>query len=133
MNEEEYWEKINFLINNNIFIRSGSCNQCGECCIVVDKILGTRTERCPHLEGKICSIHEQENKLPPICEMIPIYPHECMIPDAVDCCSYSWVLDNKLTKTEALEKYNRLCDTCYRKESCLFYDKVIEEINEKCI
>lgn len=135
MDMEEYWEKVYFIIDNSIFIRSGECKQCGECCIAYDKhpLEGGKRVPCKHLVGNLCEVHDQKATICPIAEMNPIYPTPCMVPDAVKTCGYSWVVNDKLTKAEALEKFNRLCDMCHRKAGCEYYNTIINEVNTKCI
>lgn len=134
LTKEEYWDKVNFIINNSIFIRSGSCLQCGKCCYAYDEnyMDGTVKRACHNLSGTICLVHNQKAEVCQIALLNPIYPTQCMVPEANDTCGYSWVVNDKLTKVEALEKFNRLCDICNRKDSCDFYDEVIKEINEVC-
>ncbi|KKN90791.1 hypothetical protein LCGC14_0223740 [marine sediment metagenome] len=136
VDKETYWKKVNFIVDTSIFIRNGACNRCGKCCYAYD-------EEHPPEEGikvpctklsydgalAICGI--QENKYQ-ICKDNPIYPTPCMVSEAVDTCGYSWVVDNSLTKTKALDKFNIICDVCHRKEPCTYYDKIVNEINEVC-
>jgi hypothetical protein len=128
-------DKIQFIKDNSIFIRSGSCLRCGKCCIAYDKhpLDGGKKIPCKDLvfdeKGlATCLIHESVR--PSVCVENPIYPTPCMVPDAKDTCGYSWVVNDKLTKTEALEKFNKLCDVCHRKKECLYYDEIVGDINK---
>jgi len=133
---EEYDAIVNFIKDNNIFIRSGSCNRCGMCCSsIYDKHpdLGGVKIPCSHLsfDGKglaTCDIHEGVR--PQICIDNPIYPTACMVPEAIESCGYSWKVNSELKKEDALKMFDRICSLCYR--PCTWKDEVIKEINEVC-
>ena len=126
--------EVEFIKKNSIFVRSGSCLRCGKCCIAYDKhpLEGGKKVPCKHLvfDDKgiaTCLIHESVR--PSICVENPIYPTPCMVPDAIETCGYSWVIDPKLKRSEALSKFNNLCDLCHRKLGCAFYNEIIGKIN----
>ena len=126
---EEYWKKIHFITDNNIFIRSGSCNKCGKCCWIFDNhpLEGGVRKPCKHLDGKLCSVHDQKAEICIIAEMNPIYPTICMVSDAVDTCGYSWIINTGFSRKKALLKFKTICETCY-KYPCEYHHTIIKEI-----
>lgn len=130
--------EIEFIKDNSIFIRSGSCLRCGKCCIAYDKhpLEGGKKIPCKHLSFDekgiaTCAIHEE--KRPQVCIDNPIYPTPCMVPDAKETCGYTWVVNDKLIKANALDKFNKLCDLCHRKAGCVYYNTITNEVNTKCV
>lgn len=132
--QEEFKQKIDFIKENSIFVRSGECLRCGKCCQVYDK---------PSKEGgtlRFCnSFHYDKNNIgvcerqginkPQICIDCPIYPHECTAPYCIDTCGYSFEINKELSKQEALAMFNAICEGCDR-YPCDFHHETIKNIEE---
>ncbi len=121
-----------FVRDNNVFIRSGECLRCGKCCYAYDRVEEPREIiPCKDLsydEKGIASCGREGINKPQICIECPIYPHQCTFNEAIAGCGYTWTVNPALSKTEALEKFNRICDLCDRKP-CPYFNDLIGEIN----
>lgn len=116
--QEHYSKLKKYLEDHPIFIRSGECVRCGECC-----------KGCPNLSYDkdglaVCDMYEER---PQVCKDTPLYPlwsqwgHNADKDrtDRFSKCGYRWELNPEYSYTEIQEVLDYICDNfCVVPENC---------------